>query len=274
MWVASLFLLAGAAATAQNQNPTDSPGQGQTQGQSQTQDQNKAGQPANSSNSSGSSSAQQGKGQKGAAEDNAFPIEQSRAAAKSGSQDAAPQQPGNQSSGSSTAKQNQQSPAKDNPFPEDQSAAAAKSNGGQGQSAAPGGSQSSSSSSGGYSSSDENLPAPELGDGSLKESNKKMDSYTRDQTEDGRVKDDLNVADFYMKNGNYRGAFSRYEDALQYDPQNDTALFGRAFAMCKQNMTNDAMAQFKTYTKTNPQGKYALKAEKLLAHPNKCKHNF
>lgn len=108
----------------------------------------------------------------------------------------------------------------------------------------------------------------------MKPNSKKMDSYTRDQTQDGRVKDDLNVADFYMKNGDYRGAFSRYDDALQYDPQNDTALFGRAFAMCKQNMTDDAMAEFKAYTKTNPQGKYALKAEKLLAHPNKCMHNF
>ncbi len=101
-----------------------------------------------------------------------------------------------------------------------------------------------------------------------------MDTFTRDQTQDGRIQDDLQTADLYMKTGNYRGAFLRYQDALQYDPQNDTALYGIATAMCKQNLTSDAMAHFKSYAKNNPQGKYAIKAEKMLAHPNKCMHNF
>lgn len=101
-----------------------------------------------------------------------------------------------------------------------------------------------------------------------------LDSFTRDQTQDGRIKDDLDVADLYMKNGNYRGAFLRYQDALKYDPDNDTALYGVADAMCKQNMTEDAMAHFQSYAKNHPQGKYALKAEKMIAHPNKCTHNW
>ena len=100
-----------------------------------------------------------------------------------------------------------------------------------------------------------------------------MDSYTRDQNPEGRVDDDLNTADFYMENGNYRGGYLRYRDALEYDPQNDTALYGIAEALCKENVTGEAMAHFKSYVTDNPQGKYARKAEKMLAHPEKCMHN-
>lgn len=251
------------AATLQNGQTSDT--------QNQAADSAPGGAPA--------SSAKQKK--KSTADENAFPMEQSSAAAKSAPPPATTPQTGgaDNRSGTDTAKHNKQSPAQDNPFPEEQSTAAAKPNGGQRQPSVSGDSQGSapqsgSSSSGEYSSSDENLPPPDVGEGTGKQNNKKMDSFTRDQTQDGRVQNDLNVADYYMKNGNYRGAFSRYDDALQYDPQNDTALFGRAFALCKQNLTGEAMAQFKTYTKTNPQGKYALKAEKLMVHPNKCMHNF
>ncbi|MHB8301786.1 MAG: tetratricopeptide repeat protein [Acidobacteriaceae bacterium] len=217
-------------------------------------------------------------------EDNPFPMEQSQAAAKPNSQPDQPQ-PASASAGKGTAangagpssadaKKNKQSPAKDNPFPEDQSKAAAKPDHGANDANSAGGSRGAQSSSDqGYSSSDEHLPPPDLGQGTLS-SHRKPDSFTRDQTLNGRIQDDINVADFYMKNGNYRGAFLRYDDALQADPNNDAALYGKADAMCKQNLTGKAMAQFKSYVKNNPQGKYALKAEKMLSHPNKCMHNF
>jgi hypothetical protein len=174
----------------------------------------------------------------------------------------------------------QSSPAKDNPFPEAQSKAAAKDAEQQGGQAGTGNSQgagivrpgSTSSAKGGYSSSDAHLQERELGTGNLG-SQPKLDSYTRDQSPDGRVDDDLNTADLYMKNGNYRGGYLRYQDALQYDPTNDAALYGLADALCKENQTSAAMAQFKSYAITNPQGKYAAKAEKMLTHPDKCMHN-
>jgi hypothetical protein len=221
---------------------------------------------------------------------NPFPMAQSEAAAKVDAQQdtressqpqqdgSLPSNPGSSSSASSHAKRTpgQSSPARDNPFPEAQSKAAAKTEDGQGSAAGSGGSGTprpgSSSSRGGYSSSNENLPAPELGEGNLG-THSKMDSYTRDQTSDGREEDDLNAADLYMKNGNYRGGYLRYRDVLEFDPQNDTALYGIADALCKENLTSEAMAHFKSYATNNPQGKYARKAEKMLAHPEKCKHN-
>jgi cytochrome c-type biogenesis protein CcmH/NrfG len=76
-----------------------------------------------------------------------------------------------------------------------------------------------------------------------------------------------------MKNGNYRGGYLRYQDVLQYDPTNDTALYGLADALCKENQTGAAMAHFKSYVTSNPEGKDTRKAEKMLAHPEKCVHN-
>ncbi|MHB1675113.1 MAG: tetratricopeptide repeat protein [Acidobacteriaceae bacterium] len=223
---------------------------------------------------------------------NPFPMAQSQAAAKGDSQQDAPQSTEpmqNSSSPNSGAappatanpsrKSGQSAPAQDNPFPEAQSKAAAKpddsqgSATGSGNSQGPGNSQAGSSSSkGGYSSSDAHLPDPDVGEGNLG-THPKLDSFTRDQNPDGRVDDDLNSADLYMKNGNYRGGYLRYQDALQFDPTNDTALYGLADALCKENETSEAMAHFKSYAVNNPQGKYARKAEKMLAHPEKCVHN-
>jgi hypothetical protein len=224
---------------------------------------------------------------------NPFPMAQSEAAAKADGQHEAPQstEPMRNSSSPSpgapppattnpSRKAGQSSAAKDNPFPEAESKAAAKADDQQGGEAGSGNSQGSgiprpgaaSSSKGGYSSSDAHLPEPDVGEGNLGK-HPKLDSYARDQTPDGRVDDDLNTADLYMKNGNYRGGYLRYRDALQYDPTNDTALYGLADALCQENQTGAAMAHFKSYATNNPRGKYARKAEKMLAHPDKCMHN-
>ncbi len=223
---------------------------------------------------------------------NPFPMAQSEAAAKANAHQDAPQSTepihNNSSPNPGTAppattnpgrKSGQSSPALDNPFPEAQSKAAAKPDDSQGGAAGTGNSQGSgipqpgsAASKGGYSSSDAHLPEPDLGEGNLG-THPKLDTYTRDQTPDGRVDDDLNTADLYMKNGNYSGGYLRYQDALQYDPENDTALYGIADALCKENETSEAMEHFKSYATNNPQGKYARKAEKMLAHPEKCMHN-
>jgi TolA-binding protein len=195
--------------------------------------------------------------------------------------DSSPSNPGTSKSatGNPPRKSGQSSPAQDNPFPEAQSKAAAKSDDSQSGAAGSENSQKSgnpqagsSSSAGGYSSSDAHLPEPDLGEGNLGK-HPKMDSYARDQTPDGREDGDLDAADLYMKNGNYRGVYLRYQDVLEFDPQNDTALYGIADALCKENLTSEAMAHFKSYATTNPQGKYARQAEKMLAHPEKCMHN-
>ncbi len=283
MSVVALFALSSAAAMCQRGSTNAGSGAPAAKAQSQSDgnqsSQNQSGQ-SKTSSKTGTAPSSVKANQSG---ENAFPMAQSEAAAKAGSQQRTQQnssQPtqktasGGTQNANANANPNKSSPSQDNPFPEDQSKAAAKDADQQGNGQnSPTSQAGSSSSAGAYSSSDAHLPPPELGQGNLK-SHEKMDSFTRDQTQDGRVLDDLKVADLYFKNGNYRGALLRYQDALRYDPQDDTALYGVANAMCKENLTAEAMARFKSYAKTNPQGKYAIKAEKMLAHPNKCVHNF
>lgn len=298
--VGSFLLLGSAHVLGQQGSQSPPPNAPPANGQGQR------GQQAAESASSHSSAAQakttkpQGSAKSGSksttqadpAASNPFPMAQSEAAAKANAHQDAPQSTepihNNSSPNPGTAppattnpgrKSGQSSPAKDNPFPEAQSKAAEKPDSSQGSAAGSGNSQGygnsqagSSSSKGGYSSSDAHLPEPDLGEGTLG-THPKLDTYTRDQTPDGRVDDDLNTADLYMKNGNYSGGYLRYQDALQYDPENDTALYGIADALCRENETSEAMEHFKSYATSNPQGKYARKAEKMLAHPEKCMHN-
>jgi hypothetical protein len=280
----SLFIICSAGAlcqqAGQNTDSASSPANSQSQSTQNPPDKNQH-------------SGQSGKAAKdGSPDNNAFPMSQSEAAAKAASEranqqnqessaqtPAAPpnnppvQRPDAQGKGSAGSSQNKPSAAQDNPFPEAQSKAAAKTDDGSSGDPKSGSAQPDSSSAAGYSSSDANLPPSDLGQG-ISGSHSKLDTFTRDHTQDGRIEDDLRAADLYMKNGNYTGALWRYQDTLQYDPQNDTALYGVADAMCKQNLTNEAMARFKSYAKEHPQGQYAIKAEKMLAHPNKCMHNW
>lgn len=288
MLVATLLLFASGLAWGQQSSQSPPSGNSQKKAsQSDTSGQSKSAKPQSSAKA-GSKSTPQSDPEAS----NPFPMAQSEAAAKSDAQQDAPQstEPMHNSSSPNpgtappattnpSRKSGQSSPAKDNPFPEAQSKAAAKGDDNEGGAAGTGNSQGSgipqpgsAASKGGYSSSDAHLPEPDVGEGNLG-THPKLDSYTRDQNPDGRVDDDLNTADLYIKNGNYRGGYMRYQDVLQFDPTNDTALYGLADALCKENQTSEAMAHFKSYATNNPQGKYARKAEKMLAHPEKCMHN-
>lgn len=187
------------------------------------------------------------------ANDNAFPEAQSQAAAKA-----------------KAASARSHAAASDNPFPEAQSAAAAKT--AEQNATAPTTNQPLKLlPPPGVSSSNANLPAEDLGESTKR--HEKEDEFTRDLNPEGRVADDLKVADFYMKDWNYRGAYLRYKDALQFDSSNPTALFGVARASCMQNMTAEALAQFKEYLLQYPTGKRANDARKMLGDPKKCANN-
>ncbi len=292
MLVATLLLSGSVLGWAQQSSQSPPPEAPSANSQKKASQSDTSGQTKSTKPQSSSKTGSKSTPQNDPAASNPFPMAQSEAAAKANAHQDAPQSTepihNNSSPNPGTAppattnpgrKSGQSSPALDNPFPEAQSKAAAKPDDSQGGAAGTGNSQGSgipqpgsAASKGGYSSSDAHLPEPDLGEGNLG-THPKLDTYTRDQTPDGRVDDDLNTADLYMKNGNYSGGYLRYQDALQYDPENDTALYGIADALCKENETSEAMEHFKSYATNNPQGKYARKAEKMLAHPEKCMHN-
>ncbi len=77
------------------------------------------------------------------------------------------------------------------------------------------------------------------------------------------VKDD-EVGDFYFKQGNYKGAIARYEDALQYKEHDAVANFRLGQCYEKLDQRDQAIAHYKEYLKILPQGPFAKQAKKAL----------
>ncbi len=121
----------------------------------------------------------------------------------------------------------------------------------------------------GVSSSNAQMAPGDLGETRIKHSGR-QDEFTRDLNPAGRLQDDLQVADFYSKDWNYRGAYLRYKDALHLDPGNEEALYGVADMACHMKNSAEALAGFKNYLQQYPAGKFAKKAEKSLKKPKEC----
>jgi tetratricopeptide (TPR) repeat protein len=172
-----------------------------------------------------------------AKDDNPFPEDVSKQAAKAatGSSDSDhPADPGGTAPKHSTAA--------DNPFPESVSRDAAKAAGNDPAPAAkpdipPG-----------FSSSQSN-PGP-------------------DQVADpARAKKDAEVGGFYLQSGDYQGALLRYKDATTADPTNVEAIFGLAESQRMLKKNADAARNYQLYLDIVPNGprsKQALKALKAL----------
>jgi tetratricopeptide (TPR) repeat protein len=182
--------------------------------------------------------AQSGDSKPATKDDNPFPEAVSKAAAKQGSDPA-------QSGDAKPAAKD------DNPFPEDVSRDAAKAAGNNAEPDAkrdipPGVSSSSSQSSG--AEADEPGAPPTVVD-------------------PARAKKDADVAGFYLKTGNYQGALLRYKDATASDPANVEAIFGLAEAQRMLKKNSEAARNYQLYLDIVPNGpkaKQALKALKTL----------
>src|SRR5262249_41066593 len=59
--------------------------------------------------------------------------------------------------------------------------------------------------------------------------------------ENKQVAEDMELGDAYMKKRNYRGAEFRFEDALQYEPENAEAIFKLAEALQKEAKPKPAL---------------------------------
>jgi Tfp pilus assembly protein PilF len=85
------------------------------------------------------------------------------------------------------------------------------------------------------------------------------------QTDDERVDEDLSVAKFYMNDENYQGAYLRAKDAVSIQPDYSAAHFALAEILQKMKKKDDAIAEFQTYLKLDPEGEKAKAAKKALA---------
>jgi hypothetical protein len=88
------------------------------------------------------------------------------------------------------------------------------------------------------------------------------------QSDDERVDEDLNVAKFYMRDENYEGAYLRVKDAVKIQPEYSATHFALAEVAEKMKKKDEAIAEYQTYLKLDPDGEKAKDAKKALAALN------
>jgi Flp pilus assembly protein TadD len=87
-----------------------------------------------------------------------------------------------------------------------------------------------------------------------------------------RAEEDERVADFYIKDGNYAGAYLRYKDAVVFSPDDPEAHFGLAEMARRKGNKAEAMAEYTACLKVDPQGKHVKEARKALAELEQEEH--
>jgi Tetratricopeptide repeat len=135
-----------------------------------------------------------------------------------------------------------------------------------------------SSSGGGFSSSRDNAPAEddpaptmEDPDAPIKASpladlgSSGKTSERRAKLEATRFDDDLKVGDFYRSSGNFKGAYMRYKDAVEHDPEDPDAQFYLAEMALKLQKPDEAKAHYEACLKIDSGGEHAKEARTSLA---------
>lgn len=72
----------------------------------------------------------------------------------------------------------------------------------------------------------------------------------------------VEVGDYYYKQGNYRGAISRYQEALEWKPKDAEATYKLGEVREKTGDLNAALENYQAYLKILPKGPFADKAQK------------
>jgi tetratricopeptide (TPR) repeat protein len=70
----------------------------------------------------------------------------------------------------------------------------------------------------------------------------------------------VEVADYYLKQGNTRAAISRYEEALEWKPRDAEATYKLGVVLEKTGDLKGALTNYQAYVKILPDGPYAAKA--------------
>ncbi|MBB5315663.1 tetratricopeptide repeat protein [Tunturibacter empetritectus] len=108
---------------------------------------------------------------------------------------------------------------------------------------------------------DTDLPKPGTEGSSV---HRKLPKVKRVQTDDERVDEDLKVAKFYMRDDNLPGAYLRAQDAVKIQPDYSAAHYALAEIAQKMKKKDEAIAEFQTYLKLDPDGENAKQAHKAL----------
>ncbi len=86
----------------------------------------------------------------------------------------------------------------------------------------------------------------------------------RAKLEKTRVADDLKVAKFYLNDHNVQGAYLRYKDAVDHDPEDPDARFGLAEVAAQLNKRDEAVLNYQACLKVDPGGDHDKASRKAL----------
>jgi tetratricopeptide (TPR) repeat protein len=75
---------------------------------------------------------------------------------------------------------------------------------------------------------------------------------------------DTQVGTFYLKTGDYKGAYDRFVEAARVDPGNADAVFGLAESARRLNRRDEAIRNYRLYLSALPDGPRAKESRKAL----------
>lgn len=155
------------------------------------------------------------------------------------------------------APQQKKSTADDNPFPEDVSKKAAdeaKARDAEAAKPAP------------AAAAGESSSRDKLGDLDLEgDRSNRLDNGAGGIIHDPKLAaDDVHVGQFYLNREDYKGAYTRFKEATQADPENPEAVFYLAQAAQKMNHKDEAAQNYQLYLAAMPNGPKAKDARKAL----------
>jgi Flp pilus assembly protein TadD len=84
-------------------------------------------------------------------------------------------------------------------------------------------------------------------------------------SDDERVDEDLEVAKFYTSRGNLMGAYLRAKDAVKVEPNEPDGHLALAGVAEKMGKKDEAMEEYTTYLKLDPDGDGVKAAKRALA---------
>jgi tetratricopeptide (TPR) repeat protein len=76
--------------------------------------------------------------------------------------------------------------------------------------------------------------------------------------------DDVHIGQFYLNREDYAGAYARFKEATQADPENPEAVFYLAEAAHRMNHKGEAVQNYQLYLDALPNGPKAKEARKAL----------
>ena len=85
------------------------------------------------------------------------------------------------------------------------------------------------------------------------------------ETPESRAAEDLTVAEFYQNDGNYKGAYERAKDAVQYQPDDPYGHFALAEAARKLGKFDEAKTEYEAVLKLDPIPKQMKESKRALA---------